>query len=306
MYRSIITALARNETIKRFLINFPLTRRAMNQFVISDSWPEVKQAVITLIESGRRVTIDYLSQAAHSEVEAATTTATYLAILDEIRQEGWADLVDVTVKLTALGLLVRQGEPLASENARQIAAKAKEVGTNITIDLEDATTIMRTQRIVRALRQEFPDVGCVVRANLKRTEADCRAFADTRVRLRKGAYRVPTRAAHSDRHDVNLSYVRCLKILMEGKGRPVIATHDPIMIEIAQELAAHSSRGLKDFEFQMRYGVRPLEQARLADLEHIVRVKIPYGPDWYGYIVRRLGERPRNLIYFFRAIGRRG
>jgi proline dehydrogenase len=122
------------------------------------------------------------------------------------------------------------------------------------------------------------------------------------VRLCKGAYAEPESVAFHDRDEIDLSYVRCLKILMAGEGYPMLATHDPRLIEIGQWLAADRGRGLDSYEFQMLYGIRPTEQRRLADLGHRVRVYVPYGSDWYGYLVRRLAERPANLAFFARSL----
>jgi len=144
----------------------------------------------------------------------------------------------------------------------------------------------------------------VLQAYLYRTEGDCRdlAYAGSRVRLCKGAYAEPESVAFQDRDEIDRSYVRCLKILMAGEGYPMLATHDPRLIEIGRWLAADRGRGLDSYEFQMLYGIRPTEQQRLAHLGHRVRVYLPYGTDWYGYLVRRLAERPANLAFFARSL----
>jgi proline dehydrogenase len=144
----------------------------------------------------------------------------------------------------------------------------------------------------------------VLQSYLRRTEADCRdlAYAGSRVRLCKGAYAEPESVAFADPHEVDMSYVRCLRVLMSGDGYPMLATHDPTMIEIGRTLARSLGRAAADFEFQMLYGIRPEEQRRLVDLGHQVRVYVPYGTDWYGYLVRRLAERPANLGFFLRSL----
>ena len=304
MYRSFFLAIARNETVKRFLLTFPLVRKIMNKFIVGETWADAQRVINTLLDKGLKASVDLVEEDVHSPGEVAQNLETYLGILDRISEQDWAHEVDLSVKLTALGLLLRHGEELATTNAATIAAKAKAIGTTITIDMEEVTTTARTLRVVQALREKYPEVGCTYQANLKRTEADCRASESlpSRARLCKGAFRVPAHAAIVDAHDVDLSYVRCLKALMEGATRPLIATHDPVIIEIAQELAAHSNRVLKDFEFQMLYGIRTVEQERLADLGYVVRVYVPFGKDWYGYFVRRLAERPANLFFFLRAL----
>jgi proline dehydrogenase len=151
---------------------------------------------------------------------------------------------------------------------------------------------------------DFPDTGAVLQSYLRRTEADCRdlAYAGSRVRLCKGAYKEPASVAFQDRHEVDRSYVRCLKVLMAGQGYPMVATHDPRMVDIAGALATRYGRTLGSYEFQMLYGVRPDEQARLAEEGEKVRVYIPYGQEWYGYLMRRLAERPSNLTFFLRSL----
>ena len=135
-------------------------------------------------------------------------------------------------------------------------------------------------------------------------EADCRALAyeGSRVRLCKGAYLEPEEVAYQDRLDIDKSYVRCLKVLLAGEGYPMIATHDPRMVQIPGALASRYGRARGSYEFQMLYGIRPLEQRRLADSGETVRVYLPYGTEWYGYLMRRLAERPANLSFFLKSL----
>src|SRR5690606_32646580 len=144
----------------------------------------------------------------------------------------------------------------------------------------------------------------VVQAYLKRTEGDCADLAGpgSRVRLCKGAYDEPASVAYRRRADVDLAYVRCLKVLMRGQGYPMVATHDPRLVEIASTLAVRNGRGPADFEFQMLYGVRPSAQRALAADGHRVRVYVPYGTEWFPYFMRRLAERPANLALAARAV----
>jgi proline dehydrogenase len=148
----------------------------------------------------------------------------------------------------------------------------------------------------------------VLQAYLHRTEADCRALATagSRVRLCKGAYKEPASVAFQSRLDVDKSYVRCLRVLVEGAGYPMVATHDHRLISIASSLFARSGRAKGSYEFQMLYGIRPREQRRLADAGETVRVYVPYGDEWYGYLMRRLAERPANVGFFLRALATKG
>jgi proline dehydrogenase len=202
--------------------------------------------------------------------------------------------------------LPEDGEKIALEHARTICAKARGVGATVTLDMEDHTTTDSTLEILRQLRLDFPETGAVLQAYLHRTEADCRdlAYAGSRVRLCKGAYDEPPGVAYQRRIDVNRSYVRCMNVLLHGGGYPMFATHDPQLIDVISRRA--EALGKSTFEFQMLYGVRPDEQRRMVAVGHTVRVYLPYGSEWYGYLMRRLAERPANLAFFARALLSRG
>ncbi len=216
---------------------------------------------------------------------------------------------EVSVKLSAVGqALPGDGEQIALDNARAICDVASTFGTTVTLDMEDHTTTDSTLGILHELRRDFPTTGAVVQAYLHRTEQDCRdlAYEGSRVRLCKGAYKEPESVAFQGKHEVNLSYVRCLKALMAGPGYPMVATHDPKLIEIAGALAARNERAQGSYEYQMLFGIRPDEQKRLAAVGEKVRVYIPYGDQWYGYLMRRLAERPANLAFFARSVLTKG
>ena len=165
-----------------------------------------------------------------------------------------------------------------------------------------------TLGVLRDLRTEYPWVGAVLQAYLHRTESDCRdlAHAGSRVRLCKGAYKEPSAVAFQSSLEVDKSYVRCLRVLMEGAGYPMVASHDPRLIAIARKLVLDTERAKGSYEFQMLYGIRPNEQRRLAAEGETMRVYVPYGDEWYGYLMRRLAERPSNVAFFLRALATKG
>ena len=169
--------------------------------------------------------------------------------------------------------------------------------------MEDHTTVDSTLAILHELRRDHPGTGAVLQSYLFRTEDDARdlAVAGSRVRLVKGAYKEPASVAFQDRKDVDKAYVRALRTLFQGAGYPMVGSHDPRMIAIAQELAARNRRTPDTYEFQMLYGIRTAEQRRLADEGERMRIYVPYGADWYGYFMRRLAERPANLAFFLRS-----
>jgi proline dehydrogenase len=210
------------------------------------------------------------------------------------------------VKLSALGQ--RFDEKLALEHAKTICAAADEAGTTVTLDMEDHGTTDSTLETLGRLRKDFPSVGVALQAYLRRTEGDCRELATpgTRIRLCKGAYAEPETVAYQSKLDIDKSYVRCLNILMSGEGYPMVATHDPRLVAIGGDRAKWFDRSPDEFEFQMLYGVRPDEQRRLVGLGYTVRVYVPYGTEWYGYLMRRLAERPANMAFFARAVVSRG
>jgi proline dehydrogenase len=215
---------------------------------------------------------------------------------------------EVSLKLSALGqALPRDGEKIAYENAHVICERARDVGAWVTVDAEDHTTTDSTLSIVRDLRTDFDWLGTVLQAYLKRTEADCAEFAASgaRIRLCKGAYDEPPSVAFRDVDDVTDSYLRCLRVLMAGRGYPMVASHDPAVIDAVPAMVAEFGRSADDFEYQMLYGIRDAEQRRLTDDGNHVRVYVPFGTQWYGYLVRRLAERPANLTFFLRALTER-
>jgi proline dehydrogenase len=176
------------------------------------------------------------------------------------------------------------------------------------MDMEDHDLVEPTVRLLHELRQEFPGLGCVIQSYLRRSEADCAALGaldGARVRLCKGAYDAPEQVAFSGKREIDRSYVRCLQTLLAGAGYPMLATHDPRLIAIIQAQAILVGRPADSFEYQMLYGIRPAEQRRLANRGSKVRVYVPYGSDWYGYLTRRLIERPANLTFFLRALASR-
>lgn len=302
--REALLKVSRSSRIRRLVTAAPVTRNVVTRFVAGETAAEVTAVTKTLVGTGRLVTIDHLGEDTTERRQADEVVAAYLRLLSQLDGSRLTAAAEVSVKLTALGLLLDDGHQVALEHARQVCAAAEAVGTTVTIDAEDHTTTDETLSIVAELRRDFPRTGAVVQAYLRRTAGDCRdlAVAGSRVRLCKGAYAEPDSVAYDDKQEIDLSYVRCMKILMAGPGYPMFATHDPRLIEIGRKLAHDRRRALDSYEFQMLYGIRPNEQRRLAGLGHQMRVYVPYGEDWYGYLVRRLAERPANLTFFARGL----
>ncbi len=303
MLRSTILAASRNQRVKALVAGAPVSRSVVQRFVAGEQVDDAVRTTRDLVGRGLCVSLDHLGEDTLDTAQADATTQAYLTLLRVLGEEGLTagGRAEVSVKLTAVGQSV--DERRALENARRICEAARNAGTTVTLDMEDHTTTDSTLTVLTELRQDFPDTGAVLQAYLHRTEDDCRALAHegSRVRLCKGAYREPSSVAYQDPHEVDRSYVRCLKVLMAGPGYPMLATHDPRLVEIGQTLGA----GRGGYEFQMLLGIRPAEQERLAADGETVRVYVPYGDEWYGYLMRRLAERPANLTFFLRALASR-
>ena len=310
--RPAILAASRRKGLRHTAERLPVTRDVVHRFVPGETVADAMNSVEQLRHSGRLVSIDYLGEDV-TDVDTANATVTaYLGLLDALgtRDEPAAGVrpLEVSLKLSALGqALPRDGEKIALENAHTICERAQKVRAWVTIDAEDHTTTDSTMSIVRDLRTEFDWLGTVLQAYLKRTEDDCREFAASgaRIRLCKGAYDEPASVAYRAGDDVTESYLRCLEVLMAGSGYPMVASHDPQIIEAVPALARENGRGVDDFEYQMLFGIRDAEQRRLAGEDNHVRVYVPFGTQWYGYFVRRLAERPANLTFFLRALAER-
>lgn len=302
MLRRALLAAARNERLRDFAADSPLARPVVNRFVAGPSLPDAVRAVAELRDRGLLASLDHLGEDTLDAGRAVAASEAYIALLDRLSEEGLVGGAEVSVKLSAVGL--RLDEEMAVAHVREISARAEQLGTTVTLDMEDSGTTEATLRIHAKLKAEFPATGAVLQAYLHRTEADCRNLATlgTRVRLCKGAYAEPPTVAFQGHADVDRSYARCLSILMSGGGYPMVATHDPRLIALAKRLARDRGRRPDEFEFQMLYGIRPDEQRRLAREGYRVRVYLPYGDQWYGYLVRRLAERPANLAFFLRAL----
>jgi len=309
LLRRVLLSMSRSRRIRHLVETAPVSRSVVARFVAGTSAEEAVAATRDLVSKGLLASLDRLGEDTLDLHHATGTRDAYLKMLELLAAEGLTAGAEVSVKLSAVGqALPGDGEKVALENARAICAAAAAAGTTVTLDMEDHTTTDSTLSILRDLRADFPETGAVLQAYLHRTEADCRdlAYAGSRVRLCKGAYKEPESVAFQGKTDVDRAYVRALKVLMAGEGFPMVATHDPRLVAITEDLARRLGRAKDSFEFQMLYGIRPHEQERLAAQGQKVRVYVPYGDEWYGYLVRRMAERPANLAFFLRSVATKG
>jgi len=290
--RRTLLAASGSDRMRRMIVSAPYTRDVVARYVAGEDAAAAVEATRRLQASGLAVSLDYLGEDTTSQEHAAAVADEYVTLLGRLGAGGLSrdGGAEVSVKPTAVGLhLPEHGEKTAAAHIERICVAARAAGTMVTVDMEDHTHVDATLRIVRDLRSDYPDLGCVIQSQLRRSAADCRAlaYAGSRVRLCKGAYDAPPEEAFGSRAEVDRSYARCLRILMAGAGYPI------------------TGRGGAGFEYQMLYGIRPAEQLRLAATGAKVRVYLPYGSDWYGYLVRRLAERPANLAFFLRSLASR-
>lgn len=298
MLSPVLLTASRSERMRHLVTSVPLTRGVVDRFVAGDDLEAAIGVTRDLQNAGLKVTLDHLGEDTLEPAQAEATRDAYLRMFAAFEEYGLAGGADASVKLSALGQAL-PGD-LALDHAREICDATGRAGMTVTLDMEDHTTVDSTLEILGKLRTDFPWVGVAIQAMLRRTEGDLRELVGERARVRlvKGAYAEPESVAHQSKPEIDRAYVRGLKLLMKGDGYPMIGSHDPRIIEIALTLAA--GRSPASYEFQMLYGIRTAEQRRLAEA-HQMRVYVPYGADWYGYFMRRLAERPANLVFFLRS-----
>ena len=307
LLRNSLLQLSKSDAVRRTIEKAPVSRQVVHRFIPGEGTADVVRATAELRTTNRLATIDYLGEDTTDLTQAIRTRDAYLELLRALAEADLSQhgMGEVSLKLSALGqYLPGDGDKIALEHAREICEAASAAGTTVTLDMEDHTTTDATLETLRELRKDFPWVGAVIQSYLRRSEGDCRDLAHegSRVRLCKGAYKEPESVAYQSGAEVDQSYVRCLKVLMAGDGYPMVASHDPRLIEIAGALAAHHDREATSFEYQMLYGIRPEEQKRIADRGDQMRVYLPYGEEWYGYLMRRMAERPANTAFFLRGL----
>ncbi|MCC6495646.1 MAG: proline dehydrogenase family protein [Propionibacteriaceae bacterium] len=302
--RNLLLGLARSARFKALAVRLPMTAAVVARFVPGETVADCLDAVRSLAADGLLASIDYLGEDTTSPAQAAAIRDGYLDLLAQLAAAGLAGNAEVSVKLTALGVGLPDGRSLALEHTLAICAAATAVGTTVTVDAEDHTTTDTTLGILAEVRRQYPDTGGVLQAYLHRTIEDCALLAGpgSRIRLCKGAYAEPAEVALQGREEVSTAYVAAARTLLAGEGYPMLATHDPEMIAAVTELARQAGREPGTYEFQLLYGIRSDEQRRLAASGERVRVYVPFGTDWWGYFIRRLAERPANLVFFIRAL----
>ena len=296
--RKAILAAATNGRVRSFVSRYGM-RLGGARFVAGETLDEALGVLAGLNARGLRANTTLLGEDVRNADETRAVADEFRTILDRIAERELR--VNLAVKLTHLGLLI--DEELAFENVAAIVDHAESLGNFVRIDMEQSSLVDATLRVYRRLRESGRDsVGCVLQSYLHRTAADLEALLPVapNLRLVKGAYLEPVELAFPHKSEVDAAYARLAERMLAAGGHTALATHDDRLIDHALEFArAHGVPGDR-FELQMLYGVRPQLQLSLAGRGHKVLVATPFGPEWYPYLMRRLAERPANLLFFLR------
>jgi proline dehydrogenase len=303
MLKATLLKAAGSAFLQRQVTANPVARRVADRFIAGNTLDDAEQAIRALNARGMSVALDHLGENTESEAQARESTGAYLAALDRIQERGLD--ANISVKLTALGLDIRPD--LALEEASKVAARGKEIGAMVGVDMEAAAYVGRTLDIVETLKRDYDNVGVCLQSYLYRSRDDLERLnrLGIPVRLVKGAYQEPPEVAYPHKASVDHAYARMLDDLLATNPYPMVATHDPAMIRLTKSLVARYGRDRGSFEFQMLYGVRRDLQDRVVAEGYRLRVYLPYGTQWYPYFMRRLAERPANLYFFVSNLVRR-
>jgi proline dehydrogenase len=298
--RRLILAAADSPWLQRFVQRYGF-RLGAARFVAGETLDDAVAVLRRLNESGLLTNTTLLGEGVHDETETRAVVDAYREVLDRIHAEGLR--TNVSLKLTHLGLSI--DEDLAHRNLAELVGHAAGVGNFVRIDMEESQHVDATLRIYRRLREGgHENVGAVLQAYLFRSEDDLAALLPLapNLRLVKGAYLEPPDVAYPRKGDVDAAYVSLLETSLAGDGFTAVATHDETLIEHAIAFAGERGVPRERFQFQMLYGVRPRLQLELVRRGFDVLVATPYGPQWYRYLMRRLAERPANLLFLVRNL----
>lgn len=307
MLRALLLSLSERRAIGDTLARLQLTRRLVRRFVAGTRAEDAFAVIERVNAEGLLSAITYLGENVGDPAAARAATNVYVEVLDEIKRRNLACLP--SLKLTQIGLDL--SEPLCLSNMRQILERAVAAGTRVWIDMESSAYTERTLAIYETLKASFPNVACVIQAYLRRSEADLtRLIAlGATVRLCKGAYREPPGIAFANKREVDANYARLLDLLLSpdaiGQGvYPAFATHDERLIHRTVDRARSLGISPEQFEFQMLYGIRDDLHDPIRHQGLRLRILVSYGEEWYGFFVRRLAERPANLLFLLKHLFR--
>lgn len=299
LLRDSFLFLSKNRTLTKLAKRYGL-RFGAARFVAGETIEQAAAVIKELNKKGLAVTIDYLGEFTETEHEASEMVN---QSLEAIRMIGREELdSQLSLKLTSMGLDI--SDELVLHHMCRILSIAKENGVFVTIDMEDYSRCQKTIDILKRLREEYDNVGTVIQAYLYRSQKDIEELDSYKLNLRlvKGAYKEAATVAFPDKKDVDDNFRKIIKQHLLSGHYTAVATHDDVIIEYTKQLVQENEIPLSQFEFQMLYGIRPERQLELAMEGYTMRVYVPYGTDWYGYFMRRLAERPANVIFVLKGI----
>jgi len=304
MLRALLLELAKSSRLRRWITSNGTTRRLAQRFVPGEDLAAAVDVARRSNLAGMTVSLDHLGENVLTREDAERARQAYTNALDRIAAENLD--ANVSLKPTHLGLDL--GDEFCAEQLRIVTERAAALGNFVRVDMEGSEYTDRTLRIVKQARAETDAVGTVIQAYLYRSEKDIQDLLSIgcRIRLVKGAYKEPQQIAFPRKKDVDANYVKLMQLLLPSGIYHALATHDPNMIDATTRFAAERGISKDKFEFQMLYGIRTDLQSRLVREGYRLRVYIPFGQDWFPYFMRRLAERPANLIFFAQNLLRRG
>src|SRR5947199_4055256 len=295
MLRDTLLYLAQNDNLRNFVVTNRMTRGASRRFVAGEALDDAVQVTRVLNQRGMHVSLDHLGEKVSDDQEAISSTQDFITALDTIKQTGID--ANISIKLTALGLDISQ--PLCEENVHRLLEHAHKYSIFVRIDMEASAYTEQTLDIVLRMHQQFEHVGTVIQSCLYRSKKDVEQLISqgVRIRLVKGAYKEPKSVAFQNKSEVDHNYVQLMMMLLLKGNYPALATHDESIINAACKYARDHGISKEAFEFQMLYGIRRDLQEKLVSQRYNMRIYVPYGSQWYPYLMRRLAERPANLMF---------
>jgi len=299
MLKHALLFLSERDDLKKVLFKLPYARQMSGRFVAGDTSEEALAVARELNAQGFRVTLDLLGESVSDRAEAELAAAEYAESLAEI--DAHEAETTISLKLTQLGLDI--DADFCHGNLLGVVRRAGELGNFVRIDMEDSEHTQATLDVFYRVFEEHRNVGIVIQSYLYRSEADIERLVEigAPVRLCKGAYKEPASVAFQEKARVDENYIRLMKMLLDGGAPTAIATHDERMVDATLEHVAANGIPDEAFEFQMLYGVRRDYQRQLVDNGLNMRIYLPYGSQWYSYFMRRMAERPANLLFVLRA-----
>jgi proline dehydrogenase len=298
--RALLLKLSESKRLAPLIMSNGVSRRVARRFVAGETLDDAFEAARILNREGRSASLDLLGENVSDEAGARKFAEGYLKMFDRIAQEKLD--ANVSLKLTQLGLDL--SEELCEELVETIVAHATSLGNFVRIDMEGSAYTQRTVEMTKRVRSKYAGVGTVMQAYLYRAEKDVQNLLGVgcRLRLCKGAYKEPQEVAFPEKAQVDANYVKLMKMMLPSGIYHGIATHDPAMIQATKDFVREKNIGRDQFEFQMLYGIRTDLQQQLVREGYRLRIYIPFGTDWFPYFMRRLAERPANLMFFLRNL----